>query len=185
MHRVLALCLAVLALAAFLTAPALAEDKTETHEGKVVSVKGNQLTMTDQTGTEVTHTLAADAKVTQDGKPATLADLKPGTTVRVTTPQDNRETALRVEAQTQQAGAGQQPAQPKGNRPFLGIRAEPVPGGVAVRDVEPGSPAAQGGLRTGDVITKVDDQQVQNFDALVNALFQHKPGDKINLQVKR
>jgi len=160
MHRVLALCLAVLAMAAFLTAPALAEDKTETHQGKVVSVKGNQLTMTDQAGKEVTHTLAADAKITRDGKPCTLADLQPGMTVRVITPQDNRETALRVEAQTQQAAAGQEQAQPQRARPFLGIRAEPVPGGVAVRDIEPGSPAAQGGLRTGDVITKVEDQQI-------------------------
>jgi hypothetical protein len=47
---------------------------------------------------EHTHTLAPDAKVMCDGKTCTLSDLKPGQRVRITTPRDNLDMALRVEA---------------------------------------------------------------------------------------
>jgi putative serine protease PepD len=75
-------------------------------------------------------------------------------------------------------------------RPFLGVLAEPAPqegeqAGVTVREVVPGSPAAQAGLKSGDVIVKVGDQQVKDFDALINTIARHKPGDKLTFQVKR
>src|SRR5262249_5194151 len=57
--------------------------------------------------------------------------------------------------------------------------------GILVREVEPGTPAAQAGLRNGDLIVKVGDQPVKDFDALVNALSQHKIGEKVNFQVQR
>src|SRR5438552_3933214 len=65
MVRVLTLCLVALALACFVAAPAVAEDKADkdTHEGKVVSVTGNKIVMSDAQGKEHTHTLATDAKV--------------------------------------------------------------------------------------------------------------------------
>jgi len=78
----------------------------------------------------------------------------------------------------------------RASRPFLGIwgegtaiRAEQP--GVLIRQVDPGSPAAQAGLKSGDVITKVDNQEVKTFDTLVNTLVQHKPGDKVTVQVRR
>ena len=60
------------------------EKKPGTHEGKVVKVDGAKLTMTDKEGkNEHTHVVPADAKITFDGKAATLADLKPGSKVKV------------------------------------------------------------------------------------------------------
>ena len=72
----------------------------------------------------------------------------------------------------------------------LGIVADPAPkdadqGGVVVREVGPDSPAAKAGLKTGDVIVKVGDKDVKDFDDLVNTLAQHKPGDKLSVQVRR
>ena len=69
------------------------------HEGKIVKVDGNKLTMTDKDGkNEHTHTLAADAKISCDGKECKIEDLKPGFRVVVTTKKGDAATALRVEA---------------------------------------------------------------------------------------
>lgn len=82
----------------------------------------------------------------------------------------------------------QAPERPR--RPYLGVLAEAVPGGteragVRVRDVAPGSPAAEAGLKRGDEIVKVGNKKVENFEGLANALTQHKPGDKVPLEVVR
>jgi len=63
-----------------------AEDVT--HEGTVVSIGSNKLVMTlkgIKDGKEHSHKLAADAKLTLDGKPCKAAELKAGTRIRVTT----------------------------------------------------------------------------------------------------
>jgi hypothetical protein len=53
------------------------------HEGMVVSAGDGKLTMTDASGKQHTHTVPEAAKVTVNGKPGKLADLKPGILVRV------------------------------------------------------------------------------------------------------
>ena len=99
-YRVLPLFLVAVALVMFASAPALADDKDQgdTHEGKLVSVTGNKLVMTDKDGKEHTHTLAADAKFWCDGRACRAEDLKPGMRIRVTTPKNDLKTALKVEA---------------------------------------------------------------------------------------
>ena len=105
MYRVLSLCLVVLAVALFVAVPAGAADKDKadanTHMGKVVKVEGNKIVMVGKDGKdEHTHTLAPDAQITLDGKEAKLTDLKKDLFVRVTTKEGDKNTALRVEAQT-------------------------------------------------------------------------------------
>lgn len=70
------------------------------HDGKVVSIRGNQLVMTDAEGSaEHTRILAIDAKVTCDGEVCKPADLKPGMRIRVTTESDApNAAAIQVEA---------------------------------------------------------------------------------------
>jgi hypothetical protein len=104
-YRVLPLFLVALALAVFIGAPVLAEDKDKddankanTHEGKVVSVEGNKLIMVDKEGkNEHTHQVADDAQITCDGKKCSLEDLKKGMRVRVTTDKEKK-VATRIEA---------------------------------------------------------------------------------------
>jgi S1-C subfamily serine protease len=85
----------------------------------------------------------------------------------------------------------QPPAAGRGqpSRAYLGIAVEPSQGenvrGLVVREVAPESPAAKAGLKDRDVIVGVGDKDAKDFDALVNALSQHKPGDKVTLKVKR
>jgi hypothetical protein len=92
-------------LAIGLTVPSLwAEEKKadqDTHEGRIVKVAGNKLTMVDKEGkNEFTATLAPDATITCDAKECKLVDLKPGLRVIVTTKKGDAATALKVEAFT-------------------------------------------------------------------------------------
>ena len=59
------------------------------------------------------------------------------------------------------------------------------PGGAAQRAGIQGIKQTPGGLLLGDVITGVDDQKVQDFDDLYNALDQHQAGDNVNVRLQR
>lgn len=189
MHRKLPALLGALALGLLIGKSVLAQEKTETHQGAVVNVKGNELRMMHPDGTEHIHILAPDGKVFCDNKPCKLSDLKPGMHIWVTTPVNNLKTALRIEAKP--AEGGNQPGQPQeqqpraATRPFLGIWAESAQGGVQVREAQPNGPAAQAGLKEGDLIQKINNQPLQSFEDLVNRLAPCKPGDKVDLHFRR
>jgi hypothetical protein len=80
--------------------PGLAAKEADnaTHDGTVVSITSDKLVMTNKEGIEHSHALTADAKLTLDGKTCTVADLKPGTRIRVTLQSDAPHAAIRVEA---------------------------------------------------------------------------------------
>jgi len=67
-------------------------------EGKVVNVAGDQLTMTNAEGKEHSHALAANVKITCDGRDCMAADLKAGMRIRVTTDDAAPHAASRIEA---------------------------------------------------------------------------------------
>ena len=105
MQRLLSLVLVAAALAMFLgTAvadqPGAAQQQQagDVHEGKVVTVNGNQFTMSDDKGNQHVHTLAAYGKVTLDGKDSSLQNLKAGMRIKVTTAPNDLKTATRIEA---------------------------------------------------------------------------------------
>jgi putative serine protease PepD len=57
--------------------------------------------------------------------------------------------------------------------------------GAVVSSVSSGGPAASGGLRAGDVITSLDGTTVRDSSSLVAAIASHKPGDKVDVTVRR
>jgi S1-C subfamily serine protease len=59
------------------------------------------------------------------------------------------------------------------------------PGGAAERAGMKGIQQTADGLLLGDVITGIDDQTVQDFDDLYNALDQHHAGDTVNVRLQR
>ena len=101
LYRVLSVACVAMALTLLVGGATVgAQEKSDagnTHEGKVVSVKGQQLTM-EAKGEKHTHKVAPDAKITCDGKNCKLDDLKAGTMIRVTV--DNANTATRIDAKT-------------------------------------------------------------------------------------
>jgi hypothetical protein len=59
------------------------------------------------------------------------------------------------------------------------------PGGVRLAAVRAGSPAARAGLRGDDVITRIGDMDVPDLQAMTDALRAHKPGDVVDIVIRR
>jgi hypothetical protein len=59
------------------------------------------------------------------------------------------------------------------------------PGGVRITGTRAGSPAAQAGLVTGDIITAIGAKTVANLYDMTAALRSHQPGDTVVIVVKR
>jgi S1-C subfamily serine protease len=57
--------------------------------------------------------------------------------------------------------------------------------GALVSDVQTGGPAEGAGLQKGDVITKVDGQEIKTMEDITDLLFDRKPGDTIKVTYVR
>lgn len=79
------------------------------------------------------------------------------------------------------------------DRPYLGIRylmvtpeiaganGLPIEWGVYIRGVEAGSPADQGGLRQGDIITAIGNDTISAETSYINALNHHRVGERVTI----
>ncbi|MCO6484057.1 MAG: PDZ domain-containing protein [Flavobacteriales bacterium] len=78
-------------------------------------------------------------------------------------------------------------AVPGGEKAFLGVRpAQEQEGhGADIGSVEPGSPAAEMGIKAGDRITGLNDVAVAGFNDLADAVADHAPGDTVTVMVQR
>jgi len=59
------------------------------------------------------------------------------------------------------------------------------PGGVRLVGVRAGSPAEKAGLRGDDVITRIGSMEVTDLQAMTDALRSHKPGDTVDIMIRR
>jgi putative serine protease PepD len=57
--------------------------------------------------------------------------------------------------------------------------------GAVLGTLTPGGPAADAGLRAGDIVTKLGDTTITNANDLVAAIADHEPGDEVKATVKR
>jgi S1-C subfamily serine protease len=67
----------------------------------------------------------------------------------------------------------------------VGVADSPTGDGALVQEVASGSPADDGGLRPGDVVTAIDGDAVSSADDLVAAVRGHEPGDKVTVTFER
>jgi putative serine protease PepD len=70
---------------------------------------------------------------------------------------------------------------------WLGVSSAPsaTESGAVVNTLTDGGPAADSELRRGDRIVAVDDKQISDPDALSSVIGDHKPGDKVEIDVVR
>ncbi|MDP4131056.1 MAG: PDZ domain-containing protein, partial [Bacteroidota bacterium] len=74
----------------------------------------------------------------------------------------------------------------RSNEAFLGVSSRKAEtGGATVLEITKGSPAEKAGLKKGDVITKVNDQEIDSPDNLFETVHQFKPGEKVKIFFKR
>ena len=71
------------------------------------------------------------------------------------------------------------------NSAFLGVYSESDDNGAKVNSVTKDSPAEKAGLKTGDVITKVGDNNISDADDLIDAVGKYKPADKVSVTYLR
>jgi putative serine protease PepD len=71
---------------------------------------------------------------------------------------------------------------------YLGVAtstADSATPGALVQSVTSGGPAADAGLRSGDVVTSIGTSAIHGTNDLVAAIATHKPGDRVELTVRR
>jgi serine protease Do len=73
------------------------------------------------------------------------------------------------------------------NRAFLGVTSQKTESeeGARITEVSKGSAAEKAGLKTGDLITKVDEIRIDGPEALSDAVHKYKPEDKVSVIIKR
>lgn len=80
----------------------------------------------------------------------------------------------------------QQPAPPVANQALLGVITEKLQAkGVTIRQVGQDSPAEKAGLKTGDVLTKIDDHNIDEPQTLFETIGSYKPGDEVSITYLR
>ncbi len=75
----------------------------------------------------------------------------------------------------------------KMDRAYLGLASgeRPATPGALVGTVNPGAPAAEAGIRTGDLIVSFDGKRIRNPSELSLAVLEKQPGDKVKVELRR
>ena len=147
-----------------------AKDKSET-EVITITRKGDK---NEKTTVEINGD-----KITVNGKP--IEELKDGDiTVRRNTLKNYRGNSL-----VWNGGDGMTLFGASENKAMLGVTTEKVDNGVEIQDVTDESAAEKAGLKEKDIITKIDDQKVEDPDGLSEVIGKHNPGDKVKVTFLR
>lgn len=134
-------------------------------------------------------TAVDETEVTAETLAATIQGYAVGDTVTLSITRDDE--ALELEATLAERPAA--PAAPSiqiaprlaQTGAYLGVTLEQSAAGVTIADVAADSPAEQAGLEAGDIITAVNDDEVQQVADVVNAVRAAQPGDTLALTVER
>lgn len=132
-----------------------------------------------------------DVLVQIEGQPVTsneklrqlLMEKSPGQAIKVKVERQDKPVEV-----TATLGATSRPMDLTTQRVSLGIfTGEPAPGeeGPTVRGVQPGSAAAEAGIKSGDMLLKLDSQVIAAEFRVNEAVVDRKPGDVVVLTVRR
>jgi hypothetical protein len=71
------------------------------------------------------------------------------------------------------------------SRACLGVAGMPGGAGCLVSGVKARSAADRAGIQPGDIITRFGGKEVSNFDAMVQVIYDYKPGDRVEVEIDR
>ena len=84
-----------------------------------------------------------------------------------------------------QISAGEEPTHARLAVTVANVAADPMTQGAQIQSVERGGAADKAGLAKGDVITKVDDQVIEDSESLIATIRGHRPGDDVQITYLR
>ena len=85
-------------------------------------------------------------------------------------------------------GDGGEADEPGSRKAFLGVTTQKPDErgtGALIQEVSPESAAEKAGLKSGDIITHIDDKEIENPDALSRIVGLYEPGEKVTVKYKR
>jgi len=174
-----------------------------TQIGEVTQIGNDQLMIVINGRKPMNLKIDQGTKISIDGKPAGLKDVRRGDTVRVVTRENDSAAAEMLDVATDpeeeaRLARGGAPGQNDRNGPqrdqneelpsvALGIAMADEPGdkGVEVEQVHPGSPADRAGLRQGDILVSIDGKDVKHARDVRELLHSKRTGDRLQIIVKR
>ena len=73
----------------------------------------------------------------------------------------------------------------RSTRPWFGVLGVDHPSGCKLVSVEEDTPAFKGGVRIGDIITRLNDHEVTDYSTLRRLISETKPGDEVAVKLQR
>jgi putative serine protease PepD len=98
---------------------------------------------------------------------------------------DNAGVGFAIPSNTIRAVVTQLIATGKAKHAYLGVSIDSTASNARIANVQSGTPAANAGLKAGDVITSLGGTQISTSDELASVINAHKPGDRITVTYKR
>ncbi|MCU1486334.1 MAG: htrA 2 [Actinomycetia bacterium] len=153
----------------------------------VVSALGRELSSGD--GPILLDMIQTDATITAGSSGGALLDAS-GTLVGITTAyasEGNGGLGFATPVDVARAAAEDLLSMGRVRTAWLGVKGGIAPdgGGVVVASVNPGGPAEIGGLRSGDIIRRVDSRPIGSMTALRTTLRRCHPGDRVSVVYDR
>ncbi len=71
------------------------------------------------------------------------------------------------------------------NRAMLGVVTEGHEKGAVIKQITKESGADKAGLKKGDILTKIDNKEIESTDDVTEIIRSHKPGDKVSVNIIR
>lgn len=72
-----------------------------------------------------------------------------------------------------------------GREPFIGVQGEPESTDATIHRVFPGTPAAEAGLKPGDLVLRFAGRRVPDFTTLQSYVSDEEPGNRVTLLIQR
>ena len=155
---------------------------TRTVTTGVVSAVGRSITAPD--GSRIRDVIQTDAAINPGNSGGPLLDVE-GRVIGVISQSRGAGLGFAVPVDTLRRIAPQLVRHGEVRRAYLGVTTTAGQGGARVIETASGAPAAQEGLRAGDVIVSVEGERVAGPAALAEAIERERPGRRVRIEFRR